>query len=183
MKEQEVKQQVEQLRQNIVSISTDLLRTLSSQEIVMLSKKMTSIFLKCGANNVLEIKNEQIMKQHFQTCITRVGAEMNQELRMSEEKENVRESFVELITIFNKYFQIDQTTCYQDFIGRSIEDILTGVTIGFEALLELKTNMRSTLEQDLKKIVSSTRKLVQTQFINKISIEPQPKKAKKKLRV
>lgn len=176
--QEENRQQINQLKQNLVPISTGLLKSFSDQEIELLTKKLEQMITREYPKKETDATLMQDrMKHNFQFCVTRVGGGMRREIDQIEEEQSLEEEYQALRDIFDRYFHTSTTSCYSDFIGRSLEEILDDFKrlnhhqIPFDLkYTTLKKKMRKKMTQSLEPFVKTTRDTVSKQFFHKISI-------------
>lgn len=174
----ENRQQINQLKQNLVPLSTGLLKSFSDQEIELLTKKLEQMIKREYPKKETDATLMQDrMKRNFRFCVTRVGGGMRREIDQMEEDQTIEEEYQALRDIFDRYFHTSTTSCYEDFIGRSLEDILDDFKrlnhqqIPFDLkYTTLKKKMRKKMNQSLDPFVKPTRDTVSKQFFHKISI-------------
>lgn len=174
----ENRQQINQLKQNLVPLSTGLLKSFSNQEIELLTQKLEQMIKREYPKKVTDVTLMQNrMKHNFQFCVTRVGGGMRREIDQMEEELTVEEEYQVLLDIFERHFHTSTTSCYGDFIGRSLEEILEDFKrlnhqqIPFDLkYTTLKKKMRKKMSQSLEPFVKTTRDTVSKQFFHKISI-------------
>ena len=174
----ENRQQINQLKQNLVPLSTGLLKSFSDQEIELLTKKLEQMIKREYPKKETDVTlMQERMKHNFQFCVTRVGGGMSREIDQLEKDQSLEAEYQVLRDIFDRYFHTSTTSCYSDFIGRSLEEILDDFKrlnhhqIPFDLkYTTLKKKMRKKMTQSLEPFVKTTRDTVSKQFFHKISI-------------
>ena len=79
-------QQINQLKQNLVPLSTGLLKSFSDQEIELLTKKLEQMIKREYSKKETDATLMQDrMKHNFRFCVTRVGGGMRREIDQMEE--------------------------------------------------------------------------------------------------
>lgn len=173
----DLQQQYISLKQHILTIAVEFLKSFSKIELEGISNHMTTICPISLKEEERQMMNQCLVKHLNDWCVKRKEAEIRDEIetlddtyiinkkeKMNQEEEqlfveSLKQFSLKLQSFIRELYQTEHTTAYNDFVSRSTEEIITYFNeherMEFYELNQFKKEIKNMLNEYLLKIDAS----------------------------